>query len=195
VVPSLVAVPKPKKHRFVQGPPAVAFFKPQGIPLFQLEQVVLDVDEFEAIRLVDYEGLHLEDAAKRLQVSRATCARIIDSAHHKIGTALTHGHAIRIEGGTFVLGKNRYRCRDCGSRWEIEIGAGTAPRGAVACPACRSDSTRSLRVRRRARHGAGAAAVGAWGVDVRRGSGHGPVVFAFRAAVACHRPFCGSAPS
>ena len=137
-------MPKPKKNRFVQQPPAVAYFKPQGIPLFQIDQVVLAVDEFEAIRLVDYEGLHLEDAAKRLQVSRATCARIIDSAHHKIGTALTHGHAIRIEGGTFVLGKNRFRCRDCGCRWEIEIGDGTVPGGAVACPACRSDRVQDL---------------------------------------------------
>lgn len=139
-----MTVPKPKKTRFVQQPPAAVYFKPQGIPLFQLEQVVLDVDEFEAIRLVDYEGLHLENAAKRLQVSRATCARIIDSAHHKIGTALTHGYAIRIEGGSFVLGKNRYRCRDCGSRWDIEIGDRTGPGRAVACPACRSDRVQDI---------------------------------------------------
>jgi len=138
-------VPKPKKNRFVQQPPAVTYYKPQGIPLFQLEQVVLDVDEFEAIRLVDYEGLHLEDAARKLNVSRATCARIIDSAHHKIGTALTHGHAIRIEGGSFVLGKNGYHCRDCGSRWEIEIGERTtADAAAVACPRCRSDRVQDL---------------------------------------------------
>jgi predicted DNA-binding protein (UPF0251 family) len=138
-------VPKPKKNRFVQQPPTVTYYKPQGIPLFQLEQVVLEVDEFEAIRLVDYEGLHLEDAALHLNVSRATCARIIDSAHHKIGTALTHGHAIRIEGGSYVLGKNRFHCRDCGSRWEIEIGGRTAPAAAtVACPSCRSDRVQDL---------------------------------------------------
>jgi uncharacterized protein len=137
-------VPKPKKNRFVQQPPAVAYFKPQGIPLFQLDQVVLLLDEFEAIRLVDYEGLHLEDAARQLNVSRATCARIIDSAHHKIGNALTNGHAIRIEGGSFVLGKNRYHCRDCGGRWEIEIGAGRTARDAVVCPTCRSERVQDL---------------------------------------------------
>jgi predicted DNA-binding protein (UPF0251 family) len=138
-------VPKPKKNRFVQQPPAVTYYKPQGIPLFQLEQVVLNVDEFEAIRLVDYEGLHLEDAARQLNVSRATCARIIDSAHRKIGTAFTHGHAIRIEGGSFVLGKNRYYCRSCGSRWEIEMGDRTAVDAAsVACPSCRSDRVQDL---------------------------------------------------
>jgi len=138
-------VPKPKKNRFVEQPPAVTYYKPQGIPLYQLEQVVLNVDEFEAIRLVDYEGLHLENAARQLNVSRATCARIIDSAHRKIGTAFTHGHAIRIEGGSFVLGKNRYYCRDCGSRWEIEIGAKTAAEaGSVACPSCRSGRVQDL---------------------------------------------------
>jgi predicted DNA-binding protein (UPF0251 family)/DNA-directed RNA polymerase subunit RPC12/RpoP len=138
-------VPKPKKNRFVQQPPAVTYYKPQGIPLFQLEQVVLNVDEFEAIRLVDYEGLHLEDAARRLEVSRATSARIIDSAHRKIAAALTHGHAIRIEGGSFVLGKNQYHCRDCGSRWEIEIGNRTAAQAAaIACPSCRSERVQDL---------------------------------------------------
>jgi uncharacterized protein len=132
-------VPKPKKPRFVREPPSVAFFKPQGIPLFQLEQVVLGVDEFEAIRLVDYEGLHLEDEAERLQVSRATCARILDSAHKKIGTALTHGHAIRIEGGTFVLGRNRFRCRECGGRWDMELGKGAPGGQGASCPQCQSD--------------------------------------------------------
>ena len=123
----------------------MTYYKPQGIPLFQLEQVVLDVDEFEAIRLVDYEGLHLENAAEQLQVSRATCARIIDSAHHKIGTALTHGYAIRIEGGSFVLGKNRYHCRECDSRWEIELGGrGASAAAVVACPSCRSDRVQDL---------------------------------------------------
>jgi predicted DNA-binding protein (UPF0251 family)/DNA-directed RNA polymerase subunit RPC12/RpoP len=139
-----LVVPKPKKRRFVQQPPAVTYYKPQGIPLFQLEQVVLHVDEYEAIRLVDYEGLHLEQAAEQLRISRATCARIIDSAHRKIATALTNGQAIRIEGGAFVLGKNRYRCRDCGSRWEIEIGARPAAGAAVSCPACRSGRVQDL---------------------------------------------------
>ncbi|UCG00251.1 MAG: DUF134 domain-containing protein, partial [Spirochaetaceae bacterium] len=51
---------KPKKERNVLFPPAVFFFKPQGIPLVQLQKVILNVDEYEAIRLVDYEGLDQE---------------------------------------------------------------------------------------------------------------------------------------
>lgn len=139
-----VIVPKPKKQRYVDQPPSVAYFKPQGIPLFQLEQVVLAVEEYEAIRLVDYEGMHLEEAADRMQVSRATFARIVDSAHRKIGTALTHGYAIRIEGGAFVLGRNRFRCRDCGSRWEIELEEEAVAGEAGSCPKCKSDRVLDL---------------------------------------------------
>lgn len=137
-------MPKPKKHRFVQQPPAAAYFKPQGIPMFQLEQVVLGVDEYEAIRLVDHEGLHLEDAAPRLGVSRATCARIVDSAHRKIATALTLGQAIRIEGGVYVLGRNRYRCRDCGQAWESQIRRDAPLSTPTACPHCRSERVQDL---------------------------------------------------
>lgn len=92
-------MPKPKKDRFVLQPPSVVYFKPQGIPLFQLDQVVRSVDEYEAIRLMDYESLQQVEAAQRMKVSRATCARILESAHRKIAAALTEGKAIRIEGG------------------------------------------------------------------------------------------------
>jgi predicted DNA-binding protein (UPF0251 family) len=137
-------VPKPKKQRLVQQPPPVAYFKPQGIPLFQLEQVVLGVDEYEAIRLVDHEGLHLEDAAPKLGVSRATCARIVDSAHRKIAAALTQGYAIRIEGGVYVLGRNRYRCRDCGSGWVARIQPGPRVNADAVCPQCSSPRVQDL---------------------------------------------------
>ncbi|MEE8591774.1 MAG: DUF134 domain-containing protein, partial [Spirochaetia bacterium] len=57
---------KPKKDRRVQYPPSVVYFKPQGIPMFQLEQEILTVDEYEAIRLVDKDGLDQEQAAKQM---------------------------------------------------------------------------------------------------------------------------------
>ncbi len=135
-------MPKPKKDRFVLQPPSVAYFKPQGIPLFRLEQVVLALDEYEAIRLVDREGLQQAEAAQRMKVSRATCARILDSAHRKIAEALTEGKAIRIEGGSFVLGRNRYRCRRCDAFWEtpVEEAALAQP----VCPHCKSESVTDL---------------------------------------------------
>jgi predicted DNA-binding protein (UPF0251 family) len=132
-------MPKPKKERFVLKPPSVLFYKPQGIPLSQLEQIVLEVDEYEVIRLVDYEGLHHKDAADKMKISRATCARIIESAHKKIATALTNGQAVRIEGGNFVLDRNRYKCKNCNNQWELPMNRITPGRGDPSCPKCNSD--------------------------------------------------------
>jgi predicted DNA-binding protein (UPF0251 family)/predicted Fe-Mo cluster-binding NifX family protein len=74
-------------------------FKPAGVPTRQLEEVVLSLDGFEAIRLVDLEGLYHEQAAERMRVSRATFGRILDSARRDVAQALIHGKVLRIEGG------------------------------------------------------------------------------------------------
>jgi predicted DNA-binding protein (UPF0251 family) len=126
---------KPKKDRRVLYPPTVGYFKPQGIPLVQLQQVVLNVDEYEAIRLVDYDGLDQETAAGKLGISRPTCARIVEEAHRKIAEAITQGKAIRIEGGNFVLKKNLMRCRDCSEVWEAKGESGNKG-GLNKCPQC-----------------------------------------------------------
>ena len=112
---------KPKKPRSVMYPPSAVYFKPQGIPMVHLEQIVLGVDEYEAIRLVDLEGLDQKGAAGKMNISRPTCARILESAHRKIAEAITQGKAIRIEGGSFNLKGNRYRCGDCHHLWETDI--------------------------------------------------------------------------
>ena len=150
---------KPKKERTVLHPPAVIFFKPQGIPLVRLEKVVLNVDEYEALRLVDYEGLNQAEAAKKLGISRPTCARIVEDAHKKVAEAITLGKAIRIEGGAFALLKNLMRCRDCGQIWEA-LAEDTAKRTSkepekISCPHCYSvkatdlgNAVRGLRRRR-----------------------------------------------
>lgn len=137
-------MPKPKKDRFVLQPPSVVYYKPQGIPLFQLEQVILGVDEYEAVRLVDYEGLQQKEAAERMKVSRATCSRILESAHHKIAEALTAGKAIRIEGGNFVLGRNRYRCRECSTFWDFSLSGDSTGQDQANCPRCKSDKVMDL---------------------------------------------------
>jgi predicted DNA-binding protein (UPF0251 family) len=108
--------------------------------MFQLEQEILTVDEYEAIRLVDKDGLDQEQAARRMGVSRATCARIMVSAHKKVAEALTEGKAIRIEGGNFVLKLNRYRCMECRALWEAELPAETTGEDTPpSCPKCHSD--------------------------------------------------------
>ena len=127
---------KPKKERQVQHPPSVVYFKPQGVPMVDLDQIVLNVDEYEAIRLVDYEGHDQEGAAKKLGISRPTCARIIGDAHKKIAEAITLGKAIRIEGGSYVFLKNRTRCRACGNIWEVNTK--TFDDEKISCPRCSS---------------------------------------------------------
>jgi predicted DNA-binding protein (UPF0251 family) len=112
--------------------------------MFQLEQVILGVDEYEALRLVDLEGLQQKDAAERMKVSRATCARILEKAHRKVAEALTAGKAIRIEGGSFVLGNNRYRCRDCSTFWEIPLRSAETSPQPLSCPRCRSEKVMDL---------------------------------------------------
>jgi predicted DNA-binding protein (UPF0251 family) len=83
----------------VCGRPAARIFKPIGIPARELEQVVMTLDEFEAVRLADLDGLYQEQAAGRMKVSRPTFSRIVDSARRKMADALVHGKALRIEGG------------------------------------------------------------------------------------------------
>ncbi|MGK7393687.1 MAG: DUF134 domain-containing protein [Candidatus Cyclobacteriaceae bacterium M3_2C_046] len=90
-------MPRKKCVRKITGNPDVTYYKPQGIPLRLLEEVVLHLDEYEAIRLADDEGLYQEQAALKMNVSRQTFGRILDSAHKKLAHALIKGKAIKIE--------------------------------------------------------------------------------------------------
>lgn len=92
-------MPRPKCCRNVSGNPDKNYFKPRGIPAIELEEVVLDLDEFEAIRLADYEQLYQEEAAALMKISRQTFGRIIQTAHKKIADVLIHGKALKIEDG------------------------------------------------------------------------------------------------
>ena len=85
-------------------------FKPIGIPVRELEEVVMTLDEFEAMRLADLGGLYQEQAAEQMNVSRTTFSRIIDSAHRKTADVLVHGKALRIEGGPVQM-EGRRCCR------------------------------------------------------------------------------------
>ncbi len=98
---------RPFCPRRIAGRPVAPVFKPAGVRMWEIEEVVLTLDEFEAVRLADLDGLYQEDAARQMNVSRPTFSRVIESAHRKIGDALVHGKALRIEGGPVQLGKPR----------------------------------------------------------------------------------------
>ena len=88
---------RPKKCRFVRGTPNAYYFKPRAVPLIYLKEVSLSLDELEAMRLADYEGLYHEEASRQMKVSRATFGRILDQARRKVMEALLEGKALKIE--------------------------------------------------------------------------------------------------
>jgi len=127
---------RPKKCRWVCCEPSVTFFKPRGIPLVALERVRLVVEELEAVRLKDLEGLDQEKAAATMNVSQPTFHRILQSAHNKVADALVNGKAIRIEGGDYMVreGARLFKCYDCKNEWQEPYGTGRPAR----CPKCKS---------------------------------------------------------
>jgi len=87
---------RPIKPRKICFNPDVTYFKPRAIPLQLLEEIDLDIDELEAIRLCDLKGLEQTEAAQEMNISRSTLQRIISSARKKIAEALIMGKAIKI---------------------------------------------------------------------------------------------------
>jgi predicted DNA-binding protein (UPF0251 family) len=93
--------------------PNVSNFKPQG-KAASLETVTLSLDEFEAIKLADYEGQYQESAARQMNISRQTFGRIIESAHKKIADVLINGKSLTIEGGSIVMDPSqKVTCKKC----------------------------------------------------------------------------------
>jgi predicted DNA-binding protein (UPF0251 family) len=123
---------KPRKKRNVLYPPWMHSFGPHGHDIPGPEQeVVLTIDEYESIRLADHENLKQEEAASRMNISRPTFTRLVDSARKKIADAMINGKIIRIKGGSYVFLKNRLRCMSCGNVWD----AGKKSRS-EECPTC-----------------------------------------------------------
>jgi predicted DNA-binding protein (UPF0251 family) len=94
---------RPRLCRRVRFNPNVTYFKPRGIPLRELKETILNVDEFEAVRLKDLEGLEQEQCAEKMNISQPTFHRLVLSARKKISDAIVNGKAIKIEGGTYKI--------------------------------------------------------------------------------------------
>jgi len=94
---------RPRKKCKVGFNPEISYFKPRGIPLFQLEEVCLTVDEREAIRLSDLLDMSHEEAGRQMGVSRATFGRIIQRARKTVADALINGKAINVAGGNYHI--------------------------------------------------------------------------------------------
>jgi predicted DNA-binding protein (UPF0251 family) len=115
--------------------PGFNYFKPRGVPLAHLEHIKLGIDEFEAIRLRDLQGLEQTAAAEKMHISQPTFHRTLESARKKVADALVNGKAIRIQGGNYKINStSQFICEDCGFKWDEPRGTGRPNN----CPRCSS---------------------------------------------------------
>jgi predicted DNA-binding protein (UPF0251 family)/DNA-directed RNA polymerase subunit RPC12/RpoP len=130
---------RPVKWRKIENVPAIAYFVPSEKGIAEVPENILKLEELEAIRLKDLEGLEQSECAEKMEVSRPTFQRILLSAREKIADSLVNGKAIHIEGGNFTQNICPVRCMDCGKEWlESFENIGAINGGGYACPACGS---------------------------------------------------------
>jgi len=125
---------RPQKRRIVAYNPDISYFKPRGIPLIDLEEVQITIDEYEALRLSDLMDMPYEEAANKMKVSRATFGRIVRRARKTVADALINGKAIIIQGGSYrIVDKSRiFVCNNCNKKWKEPRGTGRPEN----CPLC-----------------------------------------------------------
>ncbi len=124
---------RPKKERLVRRPPVYSEFKPAGVMRSSLKQIILELDELEALRLADYLGMDHSEAAEEMEISRSTFTRLVDKARKKVAAFLIEGANLSIEGGNVHFRRNLIKCHDCGhmfnTGFDVEV---------TSCPSCGS---------------------------------------------------------
>ena len=107
-------MPRPKCCRQIGAMPGKTCFQPEGAASSSFDEVLLTLDEYEAIRLADLEGLYQEQAASRMNISRQTFGRIIEAARRKVADVLVNGKILKIEGGSVSMKAEKpVRCPRC----------------------------------------------------------------------------------
>lgn len=89
-------MPRPRLCRKIDFNPNITYFKPQGVPMRELETVELTAEEIEAYRLRHINDMEQQEAADKMHTSQSTYQRILYSAYKKIADALVNGKAIKI---------------------------------------------------------------------------------------------------
>lgn len=138
---------RPTKWRKIENIPTIPCFIPSDEGVAEVPENILLIEELEAIRLKDLEGLEQEECATRMEVSRPTFQRILISAREKVADSLINGKVIRIEGGNFTRNICPAKCLDCGKEWKesyenleaIKIGKFECPDCGSKEIACRQD--------------------------------------------------------
>ncbi len=131
--------PRPRKSRNIGRPPSVLGFYPTGkTGKVKSDPVVILFEEWEALKLVDYDHLSQLEAAREMGISRPTLTRIYDQVRKKLALAFVEGREIRIEGGFVDFTKEWYRCRQCHAVFQLE------PEEEKKCPECGSKDIYNL---------------------------------------------------
>ncbi len=94
-------MPRHKLYRTIQSPPVIDGFNPSGTE--QAGEVVISLEEFEAVRLIDFEGLDQSQAAEQMGISRQTFGRVLRSARFIIAKALVVGFQLKVTGGCYQV--------------------------------------------------------------------------------------------
>lgn len=129
---------RPRNHSKIEKPPRVRGFIPLGYYGDESEPIQLNIEEYESIRLLDYEGLSQVEASIRMEISRPTLTRIYDRARKKVAKALTEAHQILIEGGKAIYNHNWYECLSCACHFNSTIGSATM------CKLCSSTNIKQV---------------------------------------------------
>ncbi|MDD3877171.1 MAG: DUF134 domain-containing protein [Bacteroidales bacterium] len=112
---------RPYKCRKISNPPKMRGFDPVGMVATELEPLILKMEEFESLRLLNFENLSQDDAACQMGVSRPTLTRIYNNTLKKLAYAFVQGTTIFIEGGHFKFEKDWCKCKKCFRIFESAI--------------------------------------------------------------------------
>lgn len=132
-------MPRPKRLRKIVSPPGFRGYKPYGNRHGNKEHVDLLYEEYEAIKLADYDMMNHKEASLLMGVSRATFARIYESARQKIARALVEAREIRSVFGNALLDESWYECNSCNARFTLPINIEDQ-----LCPMCKKNKIKPI---------------------------------------------------
>ena len=131
-------MPRRKIERKVLMPPIIKGLSVTGVRGRKTNEVILLVEEYEAIRLLDYQMMNQEQAARSMQVSRPTLTRIYDQARKKVAMSLVEGRNIVFKSSAVFFEEEWYSCNQCKTKFPV---LDSHP---VICPDCLSEDVNSL---------------------------------------------------
>ena len=130
---------RPRNNSCIQVPPRIKGFVPLGYYANESDPIQLNIEEFESIRLLDYENQSQLEASSVMGVSRPTLTRIYERARKKVAKALTESHQILIEGGKAVYSDEWFTCFKCECKFNNPL-----KEEVKNCPLCSSNKIENI---------------------------------------------------